>query len=109
MKLRFRTNYGSDRAIALGEVQIFEAIDTNEGIGGTIGRLEATINELEKWRKSQQEAGPGAAMHLVSTPGSIPSNVNMEPSRTAAKSSRFLRFFQEIVKKAPIRLMAPTN
>jgi hypothetical protein len=100
VKLRFRTNYGSDRAVALGEVEIYEAINTEEGLGGTIGRLEAVIAELEKWRKNQQELGPGASLQLISSTGSTPSNVNIASAAQGGKNVAVSSVFESERGKA---------
>lgn len=85
VKLRFRTNYGSDRAVALGEVEIYEAIDTSDGVGATIGRLEATIIELENWRKSQMEAGPQFTPVGAGAANGLTSNVNLVAKTSGGK------------------------
>ncbi len=101
VKLRFRTNYGSDRAIALGEVQIFESINTEKGIGGTIGRLESAIAELDKWRKNQLELGVGAAVQRVSTPNAPSSNVNIAAKSNGGKIVAVSSVFESERGKGP--------
>lgn len=68
VRLMFRSNWGSDRAIALGEVEMYDSIDTSEPIGGVIARLEGAIKDLEGYNVSQREldnvsrvAAPNAA------------------------------------------------
>ncbi|RYX85670.1 discoidin domain-containing protein [bacterium] len=59
VRLVFRSNYGSDRAVALGEVEIYEAIDTSDPMGGLISRLEGAINDLKRYRDVQTQGGNG--------------------------------------------------
>jgi len=59
VRLVFRSNYGSDRAVALGEVSIYEAIDTSDPVGGLISRLEGAIADLRRYREVQLETGNG--------------------------------------------------
>ena len=59
VRLVFRSNYGSDRAVALGEVSIYEAIDTSDPVGGLISRLEGAISDLRRYREIQLEGGNG--------------------------------------------------
>ena len=59
VRLVFRSNYGSDRAVALGEVSIYQAIDTSDPIGGLIARLEGAIGELSRYRDVQLKGGNG--------------------------------------------------
>jgi len=55
VRLMFRSNWGSDRAVSLGEVELYEAIDTSNPMGGVIARLEGTINDLERYKTTQSE------------------------------------------------------
>lgn len=59
VRLVFRSNYGSDRAVALGEVEIYEAIDTKDPVGGLISRLESAISDLKRYRDVQIQGGNG--------------------------------------------------
>ena len=61
VRLLFRTNWGSDRAVALGEVEIYEAIASSDGdpLGQLITGLEGAINELKQFRQVHLEGGPG--------------------------------------------------
>jgi hypothetical protein len=59
VRLVFRSNYGSDRAVALGEVSVYEAIDTSDPVGGLISRLEGAISDLRRYREIQLEGGNG--------------------------------------------------
>ncbi len=59
VRLVFRSNFGSDRAVALGEVEVYEAIDTRDPMGGLISRLEGAINDLTNYRNVQLQGGNG--------------------------------------------------
>ena len=59
LRLVFRSNYGSDRSVALGEVELYEAIDTTDPMGGLIARLENAINDLKRYRNIQTQGGNG--------------------------------------------------
>jgi hypothetical protein len=50
-----RTNYGSDRAVALGEVEIYESIGDSDPVGALITRFEGALNELKGYRKERME------------------------------------------------------
>lgn len=60
VRLAFRSNWGSDRAVALGEVEIYEAIGQGDPMGQVIGQLEGAINDLKRFRQTQIDVG-GAA------------------------------------------------
>ena len=60
VRLVFRSNWGSDRAVGLGEVEIYEAIDNSDAMGSLIGRLESAVNELRRYRQVQIEGGQTA-------------------------------------------------
>lgn len=68
VRLMFRTNYGSDRAVSLGEIQIYEAIDDSDPMGSVISRLDGNIAELRRYRDEQADADPAAR----STGGAAP-------------------------------------
>lgn len=53
VRLVFRSNWGSDRAVAMGEVEIYEAIDTSDPLGELIVRLEGAVNELHSFQENQ--------------------------------------------------------
>ncbi|HEX9995712.1 MAG TPA: discoidin domain-containing protein [Abditibacterium sp.] len=55
VRLMFRTNWGSDRAVGLGEVEIYEAIDDSDPMGGLITRLESALTDLRRYRQVQSE------------------------------------------------------
>lgn len=57
VRLMFRSNWGSDRAVGLGEVEIYEAIDGSDPMGGVINRFESAVNDLRRYRQVQSEGG----------------------------------------------------
>ncbi len=68
VRLVFRTNYGSDRAVGLGEIELYEAIGNGDKFGEVIGRLENTIADLKKYQQAQSELSTNsAAVRSVST------------------------------------------
>lgn len=71
VRLVFRSNWGSDRAVALGEVEIYEAIDTSDPLGELINRLEGAVNELHNYRKTQIDASNAGGQVLTATPASF--------------------------------------
>ena len=60
VRLVFRSNWGSDRAVALGEIEMYESIRTDNAIGQVIARLEGAIIDLERYRKTQEELSNSA-------------------------------------------------
>ncbi len=56
VRLVFRSNWGSDRAVALGEVEIYEAIDTSDPMGQLIVNLEGAVLDLKRYRQTQIES-----------------------------------------------------
>lgn len=69
VRLMFRSNWGSDRAVGLGEVEIFEAIDTSDPMGQVIAQLESAITDLKQFYKTQLGAGSGANLAEAPTEG----------------------------------------
>ena len=63
VRLQVRSNYGSDRAVALGEIEMYEAIDAADPMGGVINRLEKAVAQLDKYKQLQAAGGivPAAA------------------------------------------------
>jgi hypothetical protein len=51
VRLVFRSNQGSDRAVALGEVEMYEAISTADPTGQLIASMEQAIAELKQYRE----------------------------------------------------------
>lgn len=67
VRLVFRSNYGSDRAVALGEVSVYEAINTSDPVGGLISRLEGAISDLRRYRDVQNRGGNGGGQTVSSS------------------------------------------
>ncbi len=57
VRLQLRSNYGSDRATALGEVEMYEAIDASNPMGGVINRLEKAVTQLNAYKALQAAGG----------------------------------------------------
>jgi hypothetical protein len=51
VRLVFRSNQGSDRAVALGEVEMYEAISTADPTGQLIASMEQAVAELKQYRE----------------------------------------------------------
>ncbi len=75
VKLMFRSNYGSDRAVALGEVEIYEAIGNADPMGGVINRFENAVTQLNAYKKLQAEGG--AAFQTVSANATTKAGANV--------------------------------
>jgi hypothetical protein len=85
VRLMFRSNWGSDRAVALGEVEIYEAITNTEPMGQVIAQLEGTINELKRYRQTQVElgnAGGSATVRQSALEGMSPATIQLIQSTT---------------------------
>ncbi len=68
LRLVFRSNWGSDRAVALGEVEVYEAIGQSDPIGQIIYQLEGAVSELSRFRQTQFNTG-GAPTTVASAQG----------------------------------------
>ena len=103
VRLVFRTNYGSDRAVGLGEVELYESIANTDKLGDVIGRLENTIAELKKFQQTQSEmAGGSSAVRPVSTtPGAQASNINIASSANGGKIVGVSSVFESERGKGP--------
>ena len=66
VRLQLRSNYGSDRATALGEVEMYEAIDASDPMGGVINRLEKAVTQLTSYKELQAAGGVATT---AATPG----------------------------------------
>jgi hypothetical protein len=62
VRLLFRSNQGSDRAVALGEVEMYEAIPQTDSIGQLIARLEGAITELKQYRELEIQRRNGSTL-----------------------------------------------
>ena len=60
VRLLFRSNQGSDRAVALGEVELYEAIALNDPMGRLIANMEQAIGELKQYQKLEVARGNGS-------------------------------------------------
>ena len=69
VRLMFRSNWGSDRAVGLGEVEVYEAIGQTDAMGNLIGRLEGAVGELKRYRQTQIEGGGGPANPVAGATG----------------------------------------
>lgn len=62
VRLMFRSNWGSDRAVSLGEVEVYEAIGQSDPIGQIIWQLEGAVGELRKFQQTQFSTGARATL-----------------------------------------------
>jgi hypothetical protein len=62
VRFLFRSNQGSDRAVALGEIEIYEAIPQTDAIGQLIARMEQAINELKQYRELDVQRRNGSTV-----------------------------------------------
>ena len=94
VRLQIRSNYGSDRAVALGEVEIYEAIGNADPMGGVINRFEKAVTQLNAYKKLQSEGGvanptasaAGAAFQTVNAnAGKAGANVNIAAAKNGGK------------------------
>lgn len=76
VRLQIRSNYGSDRAVALGEVEIYEAIGTSDPMGGVINRFEKAVTQLNAY-KALQAAGGAPASGAAASAGGAKSGTNV--------------------------------
>jgi hypothetical protein len=77
VRLAFRSNWGSDRAVALGEVELYEAIPQTDPMGQLIAGLQSAINDLNNYKSTQSE------VRTVSSAGSSPAKLRTVASNTA--------------------------
>ncbi len=86
VKLQLRSNYGSDRATALGEIEMYEAIDASDPMGGVINRLEKAVTQLNAY-KALQAAG-GVAAPVVAAAAKDPNLRNVQLNQGSASGSK---------------------
>jgi len=55
LKLRIRSNWGSDRYVSLGEVEVYEAIPSTGELDQLIARLEQLLRDLKRYRDETQK------------------------------------------------------
>jgi hypothetical protein len=136
VRLMFRSNWGSDRAVGLGEVEIYEAIDGSDPMGGVINRLESAVNDLKRYRQVQSEGGtagaaaaPAAAPQPASTRGRTPgarvqrtqlvegeatkafpsANLNIAAAKNGGKIMAYSTTFNNDAKYGPDKLIDSQN
>ncbi|RYG66857.1 hypothetical protein EON80_14655, partial [bacterium] len=68
LRLMFRSNWGSDRSVGIGEVEVYESIDDSDPMGSLIARYESALNDLRNYRKVQSEAGAAVAQPAAGRP-----------------------------------------
>jgi hypothetical protein len=68
VRLMFRSNWGSDRAVALGEVEVYEAIGQGDAIGQIIAQMEGAVSELRRFRQTQFNTGSAGATTASNEP-----------------------------------------
>jgi len=97
VRIQVRTNYGSDRAVALGEVELYEAIDTNDKFGDVIGRLEGTIADLKKFQQTQLDlSNSSPTVRPVNMgAGASPASLNIAASANGGKARASTTFESE--------------
>ncbi|MDQ3812460.1 MAG: discoidin domain-containing protein [Armatimonadota bacterium] len=78
VRFMFRANHGSDRAVALGEIEIYEAIEQTDPLGQLIGQLEGAINDLIEFRQTQFESN--SSRTTVTTKTAARRNGSLSPA-----------------------------
>jgi hypothetical protein len=92
VRFLFRSNQGSDRAVALGEIELYEAIPQTDAIGQLIARMQQAINELKQYRELDVQRRNG------STVASADGGVQNVFGGTGAPSAATLQLVQLMVK-----------
>ena len=85
VRLQFRSNYGSDRAVALGEVEMYEAIDAGDPMGSVITRLEKAVAQLNGYKDLQAAGGVAT---LSATPPADPNLRKVQLAQGTASGSK---------------------
>ena len=85
VRLQIRSNYGSDRAVALGEVEIYEAIGNSDPMGGVINRFEKAVTQLNAYKKLQSEGGAAFQTVGASTSSKAGAGVNIAAAKNGGK------------------------
>lgn len=113
VRLRFRSNWGSDQAVALGEVEIYEAVDQTDPTGQLIARLESAINALKTYQETQATLGDATGARTVSTRDSTAKAAfkNAKQSGKAAPSGKIVKVSTNSDVDAALSLLpnAPSN
>lgn len=55
LKFRIRSNWGSDKYVGLGEIEVYEAIPDVGQLDQLISRLEQILHDLKKYREENQK------------------------------------------------------
>lgn len=87
VRLVFRSNWGSDRAVALGEVEIYESIGNTDPIGQLIGRLEGAINDLKRYGETQAEVNNAIGTRTASVPQSKKTTAKAQTVNSSTRKS----------------------
>jgi hypothetical protein len=67
VRLVMRSNWGSDRGTALGEVSIYEAIPQTDAVGQLIARFEQAVQDLKNYRDTDVQMGNGGGQRVSET------------------------------------------
>ena len=77
VRFLFRANQGSDRAVALGEIEIYEAIPQTDALGQLIGSMTQAVSELKQYRDMDiSRRNSGTLAQGESTPGAVIGNAS---------------------------------
>jgi hypothetical protein len=68
VRLLMRSNWGSDRGTALGEVAIYEAIPQTDAVGQLIARFEQAVQDLKNYRDTNVQMGNGGGQRVGEKP-----------------------------------------
>jgi hypothetical protein len=81
VRFLFRANQGSDRAVALGEIEIYEAIPQTDPLGQLIASMTQAVSELKQYRDLDvSRRNSGTLAQGESTPDASISNASGELS-----------------------------
>jgi hypothetical protein len=94
VRLVFRSNWGSDRAIALGEVEIYESISSADPVGQLIVRLEGAIKDLERFQATQDQISGSSLREAVGV-GSDATTTTVHAKVSPALSDSTLRLIAD--------------
>ena len=118
VRLAFRSNFGSDRATGLGEVEIYESIDNSDAMGSVISRLENTISELRRYQNEVANA-PSAPtttarnsrapqirrVQLGGAAAPVTGRVNIALAKNGGRIAAFSSFYTQDAKYGPEKLI----
>ncbi len=119
VRLMFRSNWGSDRAVGLGEVEIYEAIDNTDAMGGLISRLESALADLRRYRQVQSDGGvqntagaglSSATLQTTQLGGAARSaNINVAAAKNGGKVMAYSSIFNSDAEFSPNNLIDGQN